>query len=178
MKKILFITAFVPGRKGAGENFSRQLINDLAERNNVDLIFSRYKHDDEYEYERQNVTVVRTFRNSSLIKILNCILFPFIYPLFSVRFNFFRLFYVINLIKKNRYDLMVLDFSQTFIYSRFLKKIPKIFYAHDVIAQRYSRSGRKTLDSFVRASEKYVLKSKPSRIFVPSEKDRTLISQF
>ena len=41
MKKILLISAFVPSRKTAGQNYTRQLIEDLSGRYEVDLICFR-----------------------------------------------------------------------------------------------------------------------------------------
>ncbi len=177
MKKILFISAFLPSKTGAGENFSRQLINDLSEKHTIDLIFSKYRKDGLYKIENENVRVLKVFRNSFLIKLLNYLMFPWIFPLFSVRFNFFRLAFIKKALRKNHYDLIIFDFSQTFLFSKFISGIPVIFYSHDVIAQRYSRSELKFLLPFVKVSEKFVLNKKTARIFVPSEKDKEIIDR-
>lgn len=177
MKKILFITAFVPGQQGAGENFSRMLIDDLSKNNLVDLVYSKYSDDLFYNPTNANITVRKVFRNSTIIKIVNYALFPFLFPLFSVRFNVFRLGVIKKILKSNKYDLLFLDFSQTFIYSLFLKKIPVVMYSHDIISQRYSRSFYSFLVPFVRFSENIVLKGSKSKIFVPSVKDRDLVSK-
>jgi hypothetical protein len=174
MKNILFITAFVPSNISAGENYSRMLINDIARENNVDLVFFKYKNDKDYVIESKNVTVVKEFRNSVLIKFLNCIQFPIIFPLFSVRFNLFRLFIIKKLLKDKPYDKIIFDFSQTFLFAKFLKKIPVILNSHDVIAQRYSRIYKGFLEPFARISERYVLSIPDAKIFILSSKDRLL----
>jgi glycosyltransferase involved in cell wall biosynthesis len=177
MKRILFITAFVPSRVGAGENFSRQLINDIAERNSIDLIFFRYATDNDYELERENVKVLKIFRNSLLIKIMNVIFFPFLFPLFTVRFNFARLLYIKRLLRISDYDMVVFDFSQTFLFAKFISDIPVILNCHDVIAQRYSRIYYGLLEPFARISEKFVLSDQGYTVFNHSEKDSALLKK-
>lgn len=176
MKRILFITAFVPSRISAGENFSRQLINDISHENRVDLIFFKYKHDADYVIESENVRVLRVFPNSPFIKVINFILFPFIFPLFSVRFNVFRLYFIKKILKTTTYDKVVFDFSQTFLYAKFLENVPAIMYSHDIIAQRYSRVYFGLLAPIAGISERFVLKRRNATIFTPSEKDSSLLN--
>jgi len=177
MKRILFITAFVPSRIGAGENFSRRLINDLAVQNYIDLICFKYSYNEDYIIESNNVKVLKTFSNSLIIKLLNYMMFPFIFPLFVVRFNLNRLFFIKKAVRKYHYDLLIFDFSQTFLFSKFIHGIPKVFYSQDVIAQRYSRIYWGIFVPFVRLSEKFVLNSDNVKIFTPSEKDSKIIIQ-
>jgi glycosyltransferase involved in cell wall biosynthesis len=177
-KHILYITAFAPSRVGAGENFSRQLINDIAGYNKIDLIYFRYAGDLNYEVERENVNVIRVFRNSLLIKIVNIILFPFLFPLFTVRFNFVRLLFIKKLLRDFQYDMVVFDFSQTFLFSKFIRGIPVILNCHDIIAQRYSRIYKGILEPFARISEKYVLSDQEKKIFNHSEKDSALLQKY
>lgn len=177
MKKILFITAFVPSHIGAGENISRQLINDLAVSNKVDLIFFKYRFNDDYVVESENVRILRIFRNSMLIKVLNYLMCPFIFPLFVVRFNLIRLFYIRRTIRYNKYDLLIFNFSQTFLFAKFIKNNNKLLYAHDVITQRYSRIFNGVLCPLVKLSEKYVLSGTNTKIFTPSKKDSHLIRE-
>jgi glycosyltransferase involved in cell wall biosynthesis len=177
MKRILFITAFVPSKIGAGENFSRQLINDLSPNNKIDLIFFKYSENDDYVVESKNVNVLRVFKNSALIKFINYLMFPWVFPLFSVRFNFFRLLFIKRVLRRNRYDLIFFDFSQTFLFAKFIFGIPLILNSHDVIYQRYSRIQNGFFVPFIRFSEKFVLNNKFSKIFTHSEKDRFLIRQ-
>lgn len=175
MKRILFITAFVPNKTGAGENFSRQFINDIAKNNLVDLILFRYAYDREYICESENVKVIKQFRNNKLIKIFNFLMFPFVFPLFSVRFNFFRLSFIKKLIRKNLYDLIIFDFSQTFLYAKFINHSRIVLNCHDVIAQRYSRIYKEMLKPIVIKSEKYIFKNLNANIFCHSEKDKKLL---
>lgn len=178
MKKILFVTAFVPGRTGAGENFSRQFINEISARNKVDLIYFKYQADANYVSESGNVNVLRVFRNSFKIKFFNFLMFPVIFPLFSVRFNIKRLHFIKKTVKKNNYDLVIFDFSQTFLFSNFISGVPVLLNCHDVIAQRYSRIYSGIFEPIVKLSEKFVLNNKNAQIFCLSEKDRVLLSDF
>lgn len=177
MKKILFITAFVPSRIGAGENTSRQLINDLAKHNKIDLIFFKYQYNDDYVIESRNVTILKVFMNTMIIKVLNFLMFPFLFPLFVVRFNFFRLFYIKRIIRQNNYDLIIFDFSQTFLYAKFIRSDCKLLFSQDVIAQRYSRILNGILFPIVKISEGFVLRGTGNKIFTPSEKDNKLIKE-
>ncbi len=177
MKKILFITAFVPSRIGAGENTSRQLINDLAKHNKIDLIFFKYQYNDDYVIESQNVTILKVFKNTMILKVLNFLMFPFLFPLFVVRFNFFRLFYIKRIIRQNNYDLMIFDFSQTFLFAKFIRSDCKLLFSQDVIAQRYSRIVNGILFPIVKISEGFVLRGTAIKIFTPSEKDSKLIME-
>jgi glycosyltransferase involved in cell wall biosynthesis len=176
MKRILYITAFVPSRISAGENFSRQLINDISNENRVDLVFFKYRHDADYVIESKNVTVLKVFRNSLFVKIVNFILCPVIFPLFSARFNLIRLLIIKRIMKKTTYDKVVFDFSRTFLYARFLENLPAIMYSHDIIAQRYSRIYFGLLAPIARISERFVLKRRNATIFTPSEKDSILLN--
>ena len=173
--KILFITAFVPSKKAAGENFSRQIINDLAKKNQIGLIMHKYKSDESYICESENVNVIKVFKNSFLIKLINFALFPFLFPLFVSRFNIFRLYYIKRVIKEGGYDLLFFDYSQTHLYARFIKNKPIILNTHDVIYQRYSRIYGGLLKSFCKVSERYLLKN--NKIFTVSLKDKELIKE-
>jgi glycosyltransferase involved in cell wall biosynthesis len=177
MKRILFITAFVPSKIAAGENISRQLINDLAFENEIDLIFFKYRDNENYITENKNVHVIKVFRNSSLIKLVNSLLFPWLFPLFTVRFNIFRLLLIKKIINKNNYDLLFFDFSQTFLFAKFITGIPLILNSHDVITQRFSRIYHGLFVPFTRYSERFVISNKCAKIFTLSEKDRLLIKQ-
>ncbi|MBE0673802.1 MAG: glycosyltransferase [Bacteroidales bacterium] len=176
MKKLLIVTAFVPSRVSAGENYTRQLINDLAQDNLVDLIFFRYRDDKDYLPENQNIRITRVFRNSLLIKIVNLLMAPVLFPLFTVRFNLLRLAYLRRVVRKNSYDTVIFDFSQTFLYARLLKDdVPVILNIHDVIKQRYSRIYRGVFSPFCHVTEKYILSKTYHQIFAFSDKDRNLL---
>jgi hypothetical protein len=50
MNRILFITAFPPNRKTAGQNYSKELLNSLKDTFDIDLIsFSYPNHDIEID---------------------------------------------------------------------------------------------------------------------------------
>jgi len=175
MKKILYITAFVPSKTSAGENFSRQLIDDIARENIVDLVFFRYSSDSDFIRNSENIKIVRQFKNNSFIKFLNCLMFPFFFPLFTVRFNISRLLFLRKLITRNNYDTILMDFSQTFIYSVFISHKHIILNCHDVIAQRYSRIYGGLFKPFVTFTENTIFNKSKAIIFCHSHKDKRLI---
>jgi len=177
MNRILYICAFVPNQYSAGENFSRQILQSISENNPVDLIYFKYSTDQPYIKASEKVQVLKEFRNSRTVKILNAFLFPLLFPLFTVRFNLARLRYIKRCIKKTKYDLIVFDFSQTFLFARFIKGVPKLLNCHDVITQRYSRIYSGLLSPWVKQSEKYVLNARGTTIFCPSEKDSNLVAR-
>ena len=80
--------------------------------------------------------------------------------------------------KKEKYDWVYLDFSQSFVYGLFIdSKVPKILMCHDVVSQYYWR--RKSVLNYKWASwtEKKILGQKNSTIFSFSEKDKAIISE-
>ena len=178
MKKILFITAFVPSRIAAGENYSRQLINDLANKNKVDVVFFKYSKNSEYTIESKNVNVVKTFNNSNFIKLINYLMLPFFFPLFVVRFNLFRLWEIRKILKMKDYDFILLDYSQTHLYGKFIKNYSIILMAHDVMTQRYSRIYLGLFSYFCRITEKFILNNKNGKVFTLNEKDQKLILNY
>ena len=175
MKKILYITAFVPSRTGAGENFSLHLIDDLSQNNSVDLIYFKYSDNKNYTTKSPNVHVLRIFKNSKFIKLLNYLMCPFLFPVFVVRFNLRRLFILKKIIRDIRYELILFDFSQTFLFSKFLDHPNKVLISHDVIAQRYSRIYAGVFMPFVRLSERLVIKNRNNKVFTFSQKDKQLL---
>jgi glycosyltransferase involved in cell wall biosynthesis len=177
MRRILVVTAFVPSRIGAGENFTRQMINDLSAFNHIDLIYFKYHADKDYVRESENVSIIKVYSNNTIIKIINFLSFPFLFPLFTVRFNLFRMLYIKKLIRKSGYHCILLDFSQTFLFGRFIRNLPVILNCHDVIAQRYSRIYYGFFLPLVRTSERFVLKGRNYKIFNHSEKDSILLNQ-
>ena len=175
MKTILFITAFVPSKISAAENYTRQLIFDLAKTNHIDLIYFKYKKDLDFEMESLNINVVKIFKNSKILKLINFIFYPVLFPLFSVRFNYFRLFIIKRLIKRKTYDLVFYDHSQVLLFSKFINNVPQIYMLHDVETQRISRISNKIITKWCELTEKWILNSKAS-IFCFSDKDKFLIN--
>ncbi len=176
MKKILFLSSFPPNRKTAGQNYSRQLLDELSDVYNVDLIYFSYK---EHESEiNDNINIIKVIQLSVISKLLNSFKLIFIHPFFTVRFNFKLLYYLYR--NCDKYDILYFDFSQVFIYSIFIKHKNKVFMAHDVIYQKYTRSHtllNNLLLPFLKYSEKKLLKS-ASKIFCFSHKDQNLITEY
>jgi len=177
MKKILFITAFVPSPIAAGDKITQEFISDLSKENLVDLIYYKYDWNNDYIIPNKNVKVLRIVKNSIFKKIFNILLFPFIHPLFSVRFNWSILNFIKKKIRVEQYDLVIFDHSQTFLFGKFLKDIPKLFIAHDVIVQRVSRTSNFFITYLTEYSEKYVLSALKSKVFTFSLKDAKILKE-
>ncbi len=176
MRRVLFITAFTPSELSAAEKNTKLLLEDLASNNLIDLVFFSYKTDVEYQYESKNIHVLKKYHNSIWIKLINALLMPFLFPLFTVRFNVAILRDIKKAIKDNQYDLIICDHSQTFLFAKYTSsKIPKFLICHDVIYQRISRIKGKLISSFCRASEDYALAIPNSYVFSFSQKDCDLI---
>jgi hypothetical protein len=174
MKKILFLTPFEPSQNTGGQNFTRMLLNDLSRFNQIDIVmFLNCKVD--FELPRNNVRILKTFYVNQTTKLLNALMLPFFFPFFSVRFNLFYLYTILNLNRKKKYDYIYLDYSQLFIYGLFLKS-RKILMSHDVIEQRYSRNSNKLIARFCFLTESFILKRQyNSKIFTFSDKDSNLL---
>ena len=175
MRKILYLTPFVPSNIGAGVNYSKLLIDELSKEYHIDLITYKAKTDAPFYAKTKSVRVIKEYRNTYTSKILGILSFPFLFPLFTVRFNWRRVFFVKKLIKKEHYDIIYFDFSQTFLFSCFIKHPHKILMSHDVITQRYQREKSKIFYKFCRFSEKIVLRKSYGEIFTFSQKDCDLI---
>ena len=168
MKKILFVTGFPLNNKSAGQNYSLHLVNDLNKDYQLDVIYWSF----EQHKSLINNYLLECRPNSFFKTIVYSIIF-IIFPLFVVRFDLNVLHYIKN--NALKYDVLYFDFSQTFIYSLFVKHPCKIMMCHDVIAQKYSRNPFSFLYLWlVRISENKLLKT-ASTIFNFSNKDRFLI---
>lgn len=173
--RILYISAFPPNRKTAGQNYSRLLINDLIGEHDLSLFYFTYPGHSLDITER--VRDVTPFKLSIINKIANIFLLSIIFPLFSGRFNIACLYKLRKIAKS--YDLVYFDFSQVFIYSLFIKHPNKVFMAHDVIYQMYERKKlfcKKLILPFIRYSESFLLHSCKTTLCF-SNKDKALISQ-
>lgn len=84
MKKILFLTAFVPNEAAAAEKNTKIMLDDLGRFYLVDLVYFKYDIDESYIPTHKNVRVLRVCKNSVLVKFLNVLLFPFIHPMLSL----------------------------------------------------------------------------------------------
>jgi len=179
-KKILFIDAFVPNPSAAGAKNSMIMLNDLGNEYDVDVAYFKYSKDQDYIPESPNVRVVFVGKISTPVKIFNVLNFPFIYPMFSVRFNWIYFFKLRKIIIENNYDLLIFNHSQTFLYAHFLNRNrSKILISRDVIAQRISRtSENKFIKKICVLSEKQCLRGPNKYVLAVSQKDCDLISQF
>lgn len=136
MKKILFITAFPPNRKTAGQYYSKELLSSLVDRFEIDLIsFSYPNHNIEID---SKIKVVKKFNVSKISKLISWLQIPFIHPFFAFRFRIDFLIYLLKNAKN--YNFIYFDFSQVFVYSLFVKHPYKIMMSHDVIYQKMKRS--------------------------------------
>ena len=160
--KILFLTPYVPSKVGAVENFTRLLLEDLSRNNVVDLIYYKYSQDSYYESSNANIRVLKVLHNSTFVKIRNALKHPFTHPTFTIRFDGKLLNYVRHLINSNDYDILYLDHSQM---------------AHDVMVQRFSRSGNKIMQYLVKRIEKHLMSVSNTMIFSFSEKDKDIIKK-
>lgn len=173
MKRILFICPFSPAKHHAGVVYTRQLLEKLAERCQIDLVYFCYKGDDEY-VPCENVNVVRKIEIGRNYKILGMLSLLWVFPLFTARFSWEVCRFLRKLVDKNNYDFVYFDFSQSFAYSLFVKHPHKILMAHDVMAQKYSRM-KTYLRPWAVMSERHILRQ--GTVFTFSEKDCALIKE-
>lgn len=173
--RILYISAFPPNKDTAGQNYSRLLINDLIGEHDLSLFYFTYPgHSLDITERLRDIT---PFKLSTINKIVNILLLPIIFPLFSSRFNVVYLYKLRKIAKS--YDLVYFDFSQIFIYSLFIKHPNKVFMAHDVIYQMYERKKlfcKRLVLQFIRYSESLLLHSCKTTLCF-SNKDKALISR-
>lgn len=169
--RILFITAFPPNRITAGQNYSRQLIEDLTSNNEVDLFYWNYRnHNVELDTE-----TIRLTKELHITPIWKNIFLPILFPFFTKRFSLCELKNINNL--ASNYDILYFDFSQVFLYSRFINHPNKIGMCHDIICQKYSRHIKyKLFLPWIRMSEKFAL-SGLSKIFTFSTKDQDILKK-
>lgn len=163
---ILFITAFPPNRRTAGQDYTRRLLDDLAGRgHSVSLVYASYPgHEAELDGRISVLSVIRP-------SLKNCLNHPQFHPFFTRRLD--RT--VLSLIQSSapRFDMLYFDFSQVHLYSLFVSHPNKVLMCHDVIAQKFSRKGRVQLP-WIKRTEKAVLAS-ASSIFAFSRKDCDVI---
>lgn len=176
MKKILFITPFMPSNIGAGVNYTRQLLDELSINCKVDLIYYNTIEGEKYHNNNPNLTVIEVFHTSKLKKLISSFFIPVLFPLFTAKFSLTKLFKIRKHLRSQSYDFVYLDFSQMFLFGKFLKNCKKIYMAHDVIGQRYERKN-KLVGKWAKLSEKWIL-SGPGQIFTFSNKDSNIIQKW
>ena len=175
MKKILFLTPYVPSNRAGGENFTRLLLEHLSQTFKIDLLYYRYKDDPVYVCPNDNIRVVMEIINSIKVKLWNCLRCPTIHPVFSIRFNKKILNSVKMLVRENNYSLLFLDHSQMAMYGEYFPEMKKVLMSHDVMAQRYERCGNWLEKRLVVAGEKRMMRQRNLIVYSFSEKDRRII---
>lgn len=170
MKKILIISAFEPSNKTAGQAFTQRLIDDIATDCHVDLVTfcNGESHLDS--------KAILSFKVTFFSRLIGIFCIPFLHPLYTCRFSFFKALRL-SLISKN-YDAVLFNFSQVLIYSLFIKNPNRIFVSHDVVTQNYMRRSGvlnrvNAYCSFV--SEFFLVRFFSGQIYTFSIKDSSLI---
>lgn len=178
MKKILFLTPFVPSNRAGGENFTRLLLEQLSINNKIDLLYYRYADDPIYKAPNENVRVIKEIVNSTYVKIKNFLVYPKMHPIFSIRFNRSILAFLKKIVEKNRYDVLFLDHTQMALYGKFFPSVKKILMSHDVMAQRFSRKGGFVSKKLILGGEGELMRMPNTTVFTFSEKDRRIIHHY
>ena len=163
---ILFITAFPPNQKTAGQDYSRRLLDDLASRGHkISLIYAEYPS---HEVELSPQIEVLAKITPSL---KNCKNLPLLNPFFTKRFDK----NILSLIQKiaSDFDMLYFDFSQVHVYSLFVEHQNKVLMCHDVIFQKFTRKNRIFLP-WIKFTEKKILKS-AGKILTACKKDSELL---
>lgn len=178
-KKILFLTAFAPGNSGAGQHYTARLLNELSEDYDVDLIYFRYAFHERYFPDSPQIKILKEIPLGTLKKLLSALKIPFLHPAFTNRFQFSLAGYIRKI--SANYDLLYLDFYQTFIYGRGITT-PKVLMVHDVLTQKYLRRSKNLFGRlwayYCKISESFLMKKVRGNLICFSEKDRELIRYY
>lgn len=171
------MTPFEPSKNTGGQNFTRLLLDDLSQGNEIDLVmFLNDKTD--YEIPSKNVKLLKIFYVRKWQKLINTLLLPICFPFFSCRFNLWYLLSLYRIVKTNKYDVIYIDYSQLFIFGLLFKNEEKVLMSHDVIYQHYQRKSSQFILRFCKLSEGYILrKQRNSKIFTFSYKDSKLLNE-
>lgn len=177
MKKILFITPYVPSLRAGGEKFTFELLNDLSKYFKVDLVYYKYRWDNDYIPMSKNIRVRKVLHNSTAVKLWNCLKIPFFHPIFTIRFSWHVLRFLKVLEREENYDYLYIDHSQMMLYGLFFKNKQKIMMSHDVMAQRFSRKGTVIEKKWVCFCERFFMRQPNNTVFTFSEKDNDIIQK-
>lgn len=190
MKKILYISTFLPYKNSkfptAGSNTTLNNIKNLYQTGNI-IDYCALVNENEYKYKEEckneYLNKIILFKITKLRKILN-VLFNFILPVFcSVRYDE----RIKNFLRENqeKYDVIILDFTQNISYIKNIDKCKKILIEHDISFQAYERkkeNEKNIVKRFLydfeykrlkRYEEKMI--SKYDTVVVQNEKDLNLI---
>lgn len=176
MIKILIITPFTPDNQGVGASYTSQLLLELSRDCLIDLVYFRYEEEASYVPCNSNIKIVKEKTINKVDKLKAICLNPMIFPLFSTRYNRDIIKYLNKHATKANYDYIYLDFSQTFLYAKYINHPNIILMSHDIIAQKYSRM-KKYLRKWAMHTEEMLLK-KGTIVFTFSLKDCNLIKEY
>lgn len=184
MHKVLFISAFHPGARGtigAGEAIcGDNLKKHIANGSEVDVIVlspaSQHENPDLkklcHSYELINVDKL-DYVKGILFNLKNR---SFLAPWFFTRVSKKLVDYVNKRLKETTYDLIWLDFPSVLGVVKHISHNNIIYFAHDVVSQRTSRSLlKKPINSEILGIEADLFNSLSS-IIAMSNKDRDLIN--
>ncbi len=175
MKNILLITPYTPDNQGVGVSYTSQLLKELAKTCIIDLVYFRYAEDKAYSPPVSGIKVLSEIVINRKDKIKSLLHSPFLFPLFTARYNKHVCAFLQEQVARVNYDFVYFDFSQTFCYAKYINHPNKILMAHDVIAQKYSRM-KKYLRPWTVWTERKMLRH-GTVVFTFSEKDCELIKQ-
>ena len=165
MKRMLFVTAYPPSNQGGGELVTLDAIKRLSKDFEIDLVYFDYpSHKNLAEPYVKSVQVYYPSKKGCISKIKY-------FPLFTRRFDK-KLLSKIQSVVSN-YDILFFDFSQTAIYSLYIKHPYKVIRCHDVIFQKYGRKC-KLIIPWVKYTEKKILQS-AQKVFTLTKKDSELL---
>ncbi|AEE16257.1 glycosyltransferase family 4 protein [Treponema brennaborense] len=169
MLKVLLVSAFPPNRQTAGQDYTRRLVLDLlGYGHEISLIYAAYPgHAVELPLEVEILHVIRT-------SIRNCIgRLPY-HPFYAKRIDDETL-HLLRSVADN-FDVLYFDFSQVHLYSLYVNHPCKILMCHDVIRQKFKRSGILHLPFIAFAERQTLLSARTVVTF--SKKDSNLLKQY
>lgn len=165
--RITFVTAFGPGSESGGAKATSEIMALLRSVEDVELesfIFCNQI--------TKSGTRMQVIETSILRRFFGFVIAPFFYPVFTGRISMRVLKQLCR--DKNKSSLIILNFSQVFLYSFFLWKRNMVLVCHDVIYQNYRRRSGwlyGLLARWVYLSEYMILHMCRGRVFCLSKKD-------
>jgi len=177
-KRLLIISGFPPNTRSAGQNFTKNFINSICKALDikVDLVYFSFKdHPSEISFGKVNSRKITLTKIGQIVKALTLFWFN---PLFTKRFSLFEGFRLWKC--RNEFDIIILNFSQVFLYSIFFLNQRKIFVVHDVIYQKFARTpGIMGYILKIQAwlTEKFLFSVSNTYIYCFSNKDKELIAE-
>ena len=182
MQKILFVCPFMPEKNAsqAGHRLAFEYIKSMAAHSVIDvvLLVKGKKKDPKDLLGLTNLNVVLHEEVSFLTYIINSISKPKLFS-FLTRYSKKVQVLLTQIIKETEYDVVNLEFTQSFYHLKYLKKETKAAFhlsAHDILTQSHLRKpGLMSYFSNWTFRAESDLFSQADKIFVLSEKDRNLL---